>query len=106
MNEHNREILDLSKERSTWRVTGDQLITTKPCWLFSVYVEPDNASNKTQAKLINGEISSGSVLFNLKAQYCQFINTLPHPIYFNRGLFIDFVDNVEAVTVQYVVEGK
>ena len=106
MNEQNKAVLELSKLCSLGRVTADAKITAKPCWLFSVHVEADNAGNKTQVKLINGETSSCEVLFNLKQQYGHMINTLPKPIYFNRGLFIDFVDNVAAVTVQYMVEGK
>ena len=104
MNEQNKAVLELSKECSVWRVTADQMISSKPCWLFSTHVEPDNADNKTQVKLINGETSSCEVLFNLKQRYGHLINTLPKPIYFNRGLFIDFIDNVAAVTVQYIVE--
>lgn len=104
MNEQNKAVLELSKECSLERVIADKRVSSKPCWLFSVHVEADNAGNKTQVKLINGETSSCEVLFNLKQQYGHLINTLPKPIYFNRGLFIDFVDNVTAVTVQYIVE--
>lgn len=103
-NEYASGLLELSRLCSTWRVTGNQLISSQPLWLVSVHVEADNAGNKTQVKLINGETTSDSVLYNLKQQYGHLINIIITPVYFNRGLFIDFIDNVEAVTVQYLID--
>ena len=103
-NEFASGLLELVRLTSSERIDSSRLVSSKPLWLMSVTVEADNAGNKTQCILINGETSSGEILFNLKAQYAHPTHCGCFPFYFNRGLYIDLTDNVNAVTIQYLVD--
>jgi len=104
MNDYVDGIIALAKRATTVRITSSGTLSTKPCLILSVIVEPDNASNKSQAKLINGETSSQEILVVLKAQYSHPTHNGPFPMYFNRGLYIDLTDNVDSCTVQFLLD--
>lgn len=103
-NEFASALLELSRLASTERVTSSRKVSAKPVWVVSATVEPDNPEEKSQAKLINGEISTQEVLFNFKGQYAHPTHCGAIPIYFNKGLYVELTDNVESVTVQYLVD--
>jgi len=103
-NEFASALLELSRLASTERVDSSRMVSAKPLWLLSACVEVDNAEEKSQVGLINGENSSGLVLYKLKAQYAHTDHGTPIPIYFNHGLYVNLVDNADAITVQYLVD--
>jgi len=103
-NEFASGLLELSRLASTERVTSSRMVSAKPCWLLSCCVEPDDAEDKSEVHLINGETSGGEIIYSLKAQYAHADHGTPVPIYFNRGLYINLADNADGLTVQYLVD--
>lgn len=103
-NEFASGLLELSRLAATERVTSSRRVSAKPVWIISATVEPDNAEEKSQAKLINGETSVQEVVFCFKGQFAHPTHCSPIPIYFNRGLYVDLADNAESLTVQYLAD--
>lgn len=106
MEDYCKAILELSKMATTERVVSSRLVTSKPCWILASMVEPDNANTKSQVKLINGEISSQTVLVNIKPQGGYPVSGWSYPLYFNKGLYIELTDNADAITIQYLIDSS
>jgi len=105
MDEYGKAVLDLAKSAVTEYVrTPGRMVTSKPCFVFNVIVNPSNASNVTQAYLRNGETDQSEALIGLTAQYAHATHIGHFPIYFNRGLYVETPTNVKGVTVQYLVD--
>lgn len=102
MEGYKEAILDLAKDCNALYVTGSRRITSRPCFVFSAVITPDNADNKSQVHLRNGETALGDILFSFKARYSHPLHYACPPVYFNRGLYVDIVDNVDGITIQYI----
>ena len=103
-NEFASGLLELSRLAFTERVNSSRCVSSKPLWLLSACVEPDDAEDKSEVHLINGETSSGTIIYSLKAQYAHSDHGTPIPVYFNRGLYVALTDNADAITIQYLVD--
>jgi len=105
MDEYRKAILDLSKSCITEYVrTPGRMVTSKPCFVFNLIVNPSDAENVTQVYIRNGESSASEALIGLTAQYAHATHIGHFPIYFNRGLYVETPTNVKGVTVQYLVD--
>lgn len=103
-NEFASGLLELSRLATVERITSSRRVSSKPVWLLSGCVEPDDTTDKSQVGLFNGETSSAVLIYRLKAQYAHADHGTPVPVYFNRGLYIALEDNADAVTIQYLVD--
>lgn len=103
-NEFASGLLELSRLASTERVTGSRMVSAKPVWLLSALVTPDNPNEFSNCQLINGETSTQEILLHLKGTFAHPTHCSPIPMYFNRGLYLTLQDNVQAITIQYLVD--
>jgi len=103
MNEYAKGILELSKESITEYVTASRCLTSKPCFLLQVIVDPTDAGAVTQNYLINGETSAMEILVGLASQYTHTTHIGHFPVYFNKGLYVEKGANTDALTVQYLI---
>lgn len=102
MNEFAKALLELSKECTTERVTASRCITAKPCWVLDVLISPNDANAYWDACLTNGELVTSYRLLQLIGRYGTTHFAFPHPIYFNNGLTVLIVENIGALTIQYL----
>jgi len=103
-NEFASGLLELSRLAITERVTSSRMVSSKPVWMITCCVEPDDAEDKSEVHLINGETSGGEIIYSLKAQYAHSDHEHGIPVYFNRGLYVNLADNADAITIQYLVD--
>ena len=102
MNDYKKPILELSKECSVEFVTASRVITSRPCFVFSAVITPDDTDNKSQVHLRNGETALSDILFSFKAKFAHPLHFAYPPIHFNKGLYVHIVDNADGVTIQYI----
>jgi len=103
-NEFASGLLELSRLAVAERIDTSRRVSSKPVWLLSACVEPDDATGASQINMYNGETANAELIYRLKAQYAHSDHGTPIPIYFNRGLYIDLTDNADAVTIQYLID--
>ena len=103
-NEFAAGLLELSRLAVTERVSSSRRISSKPVWLIQAIPEADNTDNVFASKLINGETSSAEVLVYLRGRYGNPVVNGAFTIYFNRGLYVELTDNLNAVTIQYLID--
>ena len=103
-NEFASGLLELSRLASTERVDTSRKVSAKPVWLLSCCVEVNNAEEKSQVRLHNGETTGGTLVYVLKAQYAHSDHAPGVPVYFNKGLYVELTDNADALTIQYLVD--
>jgi len=104
MNEYPKAILELSKECITEYVTASAVLTSRPCYVFQVVVDPDNAANVTQNYLRNGETDVSPILIAFAGQYTHVTHIGHFPIYFNKGLYFEKGANTTGITIQYLLD--
>ena len=104
MKDYKESILELAKDCSVEFVAGSRVITSRPCFVFGCVITPDNADNKTQIHLRNGETNLSDILLSFKARYSHPVHTACPPVHFNKGLYVHNIDNVDGITIQYLEE--
>jgi len=105
-NEFGAGILELSRMASTEFITVSRKITDRPCWVVRVIVDI-LANDKTGlATLRNGETSTSQILAVLFGQYSCPILQGGLPVYFNKGLYIEFGEDTTGVMVQYLEDSR
>lgn len=104
MNENMKAILELSKESTVDYVTSSRCLTSRPCFVFQVVVDPTDAGAVTQNYLRNGETSLSDILLGLASQYTHTTHTGHFPLYFNKGLFFQKGANTDGITIQYLLD--
>lgn len=96
--------MELDKKIQTEYLTASGLVCAKPCWLFAVIA----GSTQTTAKVLT--IRDGSVVTDdIKMKlYCSVYNNpavvFAMPVYFKKGLYLEFATNVDFAFVQYTTE--
>lgn len=98
------EILKLSKEAITEYVTSSRKITAKPCWVFLVLLNPEDAALVSQAYIRNGETSSSEIILAPASQFGYNNPIGPIPVYFNKGIYVDLDTNITGMTIQYLLD--
>jgi len=104
MEKYRDAILELAKSCHIEYVTSSRLVTSRPCFLFSAVITPDDADNKSRVYLRNGELVTSNILLNFKARYAHPLHYACPPIHFTRGLYVELNDNADGVTIQYIEE--
>jgi len=104
MNDYKKAILELAKDCSVEFVTGSRVVTSRPCFIFSCVISPEDADNKSEVYLRNGETALSEKLLSFKARYSHPLHFACPPIHFNKGLYVHNIDNVDGITIQYIEE--
>lgn len=104
MENYKKAILDLAKDCSVEYVIGSRMITSRPCFVFSAVITPDDTDKKTQVHLRNGETALSDILLSFKANYTHPLHYACPPLHFNKGLYVHNIDNVDGITIQYLEE--
>jgi len=104
MNHDPKAILDLSKESTLEYVTASRCLTSHPCYVLQVIVDPTNAAAVTQNYLRNGETSTSDILLGLASQFTHTTHIGHFPLYFNKGLYVEKGANTDGITVQYLLD--
>ena len=82
-------------------LTASGLVSHKPVYLKGIILTPDG-TNSSYVDIYNGENTTAEKIMRLRVQanrsYHLVFNT---SFYLNRGLYVDFGANLEAVTVLY-----
>lgn len=100
------EILSNWRNVKTELFSADKCVSKYPCFLFSISIA-SNGSGVADAEVYNGQNTNGVRLLGLRcADNDEKHRLFVPPVYFNRGLYLDIVDNVEAVTVQYLIDPR
>ncbi|KKN25077.1 hypothetical protein LCGC14_0888600 [marine sediment metagenome] len=96
--------MDYDKDIKIGYFVASVVLSTNPCWLFSLVV----MSQQTTAKVLtvrNGDNTSAPIILKVYASlYDNPVIVFNQPIYFNKGLYLEFGTNIAAVTVQYKPE--
>lgn len=80
----------------------DRLICPTPCFLLSVFMQGDSSDDGT-FQLIDGHNVSGRVKYVPRTPpQSSFFIDFSVPVYFTQGLFINMINKVDSVTVQYL----
>jgi len=103
-NEFASGLLELSRLASSEYVTGSRRLTSRPCWVCSVVIDPTDPAAVTHNYLRNGEVVTSPILIGLGAQFAHPTHCSCIPVYFNRGLYIEVGANTDGVIVQYLVD--
>ena len=98
------ELLKISKECSTEYVTSSRRVTSKPCWVFLVLLNPEDAVLVSQAYIRNGETSSAEIILAPASQFGYNNPIGPIPVYFNKGIYVDLATNITGATIQYLFD--
>jgi len=87
---------------SIGRPTASGVVCKGPCLLYSICgIGLAQASNVYT--VYDGQTTGGKVMFRLVAgAYATDFRLYACPIYFSRGLYIDFTTNGEEVSLQYL----
>lgn len=101
-NEFGVGILELSRVATTEYITGSKTVSDKPCWILNVVVAMTNTNTGAEFYLRNGETVLSEILLRWTAKQASPVINNSYPIYFNRGLYVEFGTNVAALTVQYL----
>jgi len=104
MNEYALAVLEIGRHAITERVTTSRCLSSRPCWLINVIVEPGNAGAESYVTVRNGETAAADILIGFRGQYSHPTHNGPFPVYFNRGLYIELNKNADAAFVQYLIE--
>jgi len=90
------------KQVATLYTVRDILVCPTPCFLISVFMQGDSSDDGT-FQLINGHNVNGEVKYvpRTPPQSSLFID-FSVPVYFSRGMFLDMINKVDSVTVQYL----
>lgn len=104
MNEYALAVLEIGRQAVTERVTTSRCLSSRPCWLATLIVEPDNAANESAVYVRNGETIVSDILMGFITQYSFSVYHGPFPVYFNRGLYVELNKGSKAVFVQYLIE--
>jgi len=82
--------------------TADRLLCNTPCFLFSVLATGYHDDNG-EIKLYDGQGAIGNPKYHIRtAARVSFFVAFNPPVYFSKGLYVDLVDKMDAVTVQYL----
>ena len=77
----------------------------RPCWLFFAIA---SITGTTAGKIVlrNGFDVDAEIINRVVCGYIR-VTVVPFdpPLYFNRGLFVQFIGNIYGVTVQFLPEG-
>lgn len=90
-----------SKEYSWKWVTADELLSYGPCEVLYAKFIPSGPATAT-ATLYNNEEASGEVIVAWRtAQSLQADFMPPVPVYCEHGLYVDALDNVKGIFIQW-----
>lgn len=77
------------------------LVIPKPCWLCSIIIFPAEVLSSL-IRVYDGWNTTGKIILDLSGnQYKADIVILRHPIFFGKGVFVEFVSNGYCYFVQY-----
>lgn len=87
-------------------LAASALLTDRPHYVQSMYFGP-HATLVAQYKIYLGSSTAGELLYHvtLSAGIPLFLD-FEVPLYFSRGLYVEFASNGSSVTVQYLDENK
>ena len=95
-------MLQLAEETTVARVTADRELSSRAAYVFSVTIS-SNGSGESDAVLRDGVDATGEIVLDL---YCadeeQGQLNFDPPIFFRKGIFVDYGTNVESVVVQFL----
>ena len=84
------------------RVTGSGRVADTPCFIYSVCGIGIAQSSNVYA-IYDGQSTGGDLRFRLVAgTYASDFRLFASPLYFAKGIYIDFVTNGEEVVIQYL----
>jgi hypothetical protein len=88
-------------------ISDDKLITSEPCYVYAVIALASSAAY-SQFSFRNGQTAAGASKLELTgAAYLTIPVVLKYPIYFDKGLFCEFVTAGSYVFIQYkLASGK
>jgi len=101
-NEFGEAILELSRLCFTGFFTGSSRVTAKPCWVFCVITDVSGADKVAKINLRNGETGVSPILVTLYGEGSCPIFQGALPLYFNKGLYLEFDEDTTGVTIQYL----
>ncbi len=104
MKDYKEAILELAKECSVEFVTTSRVITSRPCFVFACVISPEDADNKSEVYLRNGETALSEKLLSFKVRYSHPVHAACPPVHFNKGLYVQLQDNSDGITIQYLEE--
>ena len=84
--------------------TKSSVVSKTPCFVVSIFACSGETTSK-YLKLYNGVNNSATLLMTLYAsKFDNIIVILEEPLYFDKGLYIEFETNIEAATIQFKPE--
>jgi len=94
-------MVELNKNISNELVTGDRLLSNKPCFVHSVTMCAEE-DKKGWAYIRNGHDSSGAIALEMLQESGREkpFNYSP-PLYMSKGLFVDIKQRVTSILVQW-----
>jgi len=95
-------LLYLARQTSVARATADLILSSRAAYVFSVTIS-SNGSGESDAVLRDGVDATGEIVLDL---YCadeeQHQLEFNVPVYFRKGIFVDYGTNVQSVVVQFL----
>ncbi len=105
--------VDVRVDPSTWSIkewkkvatvytTADRLICPTPCFLFSFFASGYKNDNG-ELHLYDGHGAIGNPKYHIRvaATDSKFLD-FSVPVYFTKGMYLDIVNKIDSVTIQYL----
>jgi len=94
--------MDESQLIALGRVTGSGVVSEKPCLLYSICgVGVADATNVFT--IYDGQSTAGKVIMTLvSVAYNSDFRLFAAPLYFSKGIYVEFTTNGSEVTLQFM----
>jgi len=88
----------------TRRITSSGLICDRPCWVFSL-IGNDYSNTYSLMNVHNGRSTAGTIILDLAGNSNgSDIVVFNQPVYFTKGVYVEFSSNGYSCFVQFVPE--
>lgn len=94
--------MDESRLISLERLTSSGIASEKPCLVYSI-CGIGIAQTSNVYTIYDGQSTAGKVIMRLVAgSYSSDFRLFASPLYFSKGIYVDFTTNGEEVMIQYM----
>ena len=97
--------MDESRLIALGRPTVSGVVSEKPCFVYSI-CGIGIAETSNVYTIYDGQTTAGKVMMRLVADsYSADFRLYASPLYFAKGIYVDFTTNGEEVSIQYLELG-
>lgn len=99
-----KEAMPLEDDCRKWQVQEihvTAMVCKGPSAIAHIHVVPENPALVYFCDIYDGENAMGALKFDIRQQFTAYDENPTVPFYFERGIFVNFTQNVGSVTIQF-----